>query len=267
MMEKSLKQGQTHFVCSGKGEPLIFIHGVGLDYKMWKSQIDYFSEHYTVYAIDMLGHGRSIKLKGKQVILEDFTEQLATFCEAVHIDRAHIIGFSMGGMVAQLFGVNYPEKVKTLTIANAVAHRTEMESDAVLERVRLVEKHKENITIDSALSRWFTTDYLKGHKGTVSTIKKRLQENDHESYIGAYRVFATADKQLWDELSNITKPTFIITGEADIGSNPRMAKEMHGKIPNSKLCIVPKARHMLPVEMPNTFNQHVHGFLKSFTKE
>lgn len=252
----------THYKATGSGEPLIFIHGVGLDHTMWHQQIEYFSAHYTVFAYDMLGHGETEKMNQDAYSLEDFVEQLATFFQTVQIEQAHIVGFSMGGMVAQLFSITYPEMVKTLTIANAVANRTKEEQAAVLKRVKRVEEKGKDSTIDPAIERWFTASYLRANKEVIESVKKRLKQNDEKSYVNAYRVFATADETLWNQLTKIKAPTLIITGEHDIGSNPRMAKQMHEKIGLSEVVIVENARHMLPVELPQQFNEQLHRFLR-----
>lgn len=264
MKQKIIPERKTNYSSSGEGEALIFIHGVGLDHTMWCSQISYFSNYYKVYAFDMLGHGNSQKLDQSQYTLKDFTEQLYDFCNRLDIKNAHIIGFSMGGMVAQHFSICYPQMVKTLTIANSVANRTEKETNAILDRVKMVEKNGKNATIDAAIKRWFTNDYVNTKQEIIVKIKERLKQNDEKSYLNAYRVFAMSDKQLWGKLEYIKVPTFIITGENDVGSNPRMANQMHDKIVNSEVCIVPLARHMLPVEMPELFNKHLHEFLKRF---
>lgn len=262
MRNESSRNNMTHFVSAGNGEPLIFIHGVGLDHTMWQSQLDYFSSFYKVYAYDMIGHGQSEKPVKDYYRLDDFSNQLYSFTEMEQLEKAHIVGFSMGGLVAQKFSLIYPEKVKSLTIANSVANRNEEERKSVLGRVEQVEKEGKNSTIDAAINRWFSEEYIQNHSDVVQQVRTRLETNDDQAYLNAYRVFATADQDLWQELHQIQAPTFIITGENDRGSNPRMAKEMQAKIPNATHCIVPGAKHMLPVEKASIFNEHVLNFLK-----
>lgn len=261
MKESAILKNRIRYVTSGEGEPLILIHGVGLDHTMWQHQLEYFSSYYKVYAYDMIGHGESEKPNKDCYRLEDFTNQLYEFMETLHIDRAHIVGFSMGGMVAQKFGLLFPKKVISLTIANAVANRSEDERKSVLIRVRKVEKEGKNSTIEAAIERWFSPDYIKSNHNTINEIRQRLKANDEKAYLNSYRVFATADKQLWDELHQIQVPVLIITGEYDKGSNPRMAKDMKDQIPNAKIYIVPNVKHMLPVEKASIFNKYVHHFM------
>lgn len=261
MNEDALRDKQTQYVSYGEGEPVIFIHGVGLDHTMWQYQLDYFPSFFRVYAYDMVGHGAS-KMPSKDFYeLKDFVIQLKNFMEVTHIEKAHIVGFSMGGMVAQAFSITYPEKVQTLTISNAVAMRNEEERKHVLNRVELVEKDGKNSTIGAAIERWFSQDFMKKNPDIIMKIRKRLEENNERAYLNAYRVFATADKELWDKLNQIQVPVFIITGELDRGSNPRMAEQMERKIPSAELFIAPGIRHMLPVEGARIFNEYVSEFL------
>lgn len=254
----------THYVSFGKGEPLVFIHGVGLDHTMWKAQLDYFSSFYKVYAYDMIGHGQSDKPDKKIYSLNDYINQLKSFMDYLQIDNAHLIGFSMGGMVAQSFGIKFPNRVKTLIFSNAVANRNHQESESILNRVSKVEQQGKSSTIEAAVNRWFNEDYILENPYVVQSIRQRLETNDEKSYLKAYRLFATADQEIWEYLEEIKASVYIITGEYDKGSNPRMAKEMFDKIPNAEIYVVPDARHMLPVEKANTFNEKIHDFLKRY---
>ena len=261
MHEEIDRKKKINYVSTGDGEPLILIHGVGLDHTMWQPQLEYFSSFYKVYAYDMMGHGDSEKPVRDFYKLEDFSSQLYEFMKGLNIESAHIVGFSMGGLVAQEFCLSFPEKVKSLTIANSVANRNDEERKLVLNRVKQVEDEGNNATIGAAIERWFSKEYIKNNIDTTKKIRYRLETNDEKAYLNAYRVFATADRELWDRLNQIQAPVFIITGENDKGSNPRMAKDMKGKIPHADICIVPDSKHMLPVENALIFNKHVLHFM------
>jgi proline-specific peptidase len=257
----SYDQGATRYEEQGTGEPLILIHGVGLDHAMWGQQVNELSKHYRVIVYDMLGHGGSSHPPGPYS-LSQFVEQLAMLMSELNIDNSHIVGFSMGGMVAQAFALTHKEKMKTLTIMNAVANRTEVQREAILSRVEEVEKIGPQATIDPAIQRWFNPNFLNTQDKIINLIRKRLQTNNPASYLASYTLFATADQELWHLLDQIDVPTLIITGEHDIGSSPAMAKQMHEKIPESKLLIVPNMRHMLPVERADIVNETIHSFIE-----
>ncbi|MFC5591853.1 alpha/beta fold hydrolase [Sporosarcina soli] len=254
-------QGTIHYQEKGTGEPLVFIHGVGLDHAMWEHQVNRLSEQYRVIVYDMIGHGGSSHPPGPYS-LSQYVEQLAALVDGLSLEKIHLVGFSMGGMVAQGFALAYEEKMKTLTIMNAVANRTEKQRQAILARVEEVSANGPQPTIEPAIQRWFTSDYLKEQEGVVSQIRARLQTNNPSSYLAAYTLFATADQELWDKLDQIIVPTLVITGEEDVGSTPEMAQQIHEKIAASELLIVPTMRHMLPVERPDIVNEAIHSFIE-----
>jgi proline-specific peptidase len=249
-----------NYVEKGFGDPIFLLHGVGMDHTMWHNQIDFLSISHRVIAFDMIGHGESAKPE-KSYCLKDFVQQLYTLMNHLEIDQAHIVGFSMGGMVAQLFGIIYPEKCKSLCFMSAVANRTKEQQQTVINRVRQVEREGHLATINAAISRWFNDSFYHQHPEIIKSVKNRLETNDPKSYLKAYTVFATADQELWEKLDQISCPTLIITGENDIGSSPEMAQQMKGKIKSSELIIVPSIRHMLPIEGKEAVNKALQTFV------
>lgn len=241
------EKGNIFYKEKGSGEPLIFIHGVGLDHTMWNPYIDLLSDSFRVIVYDMLGHGGSEHPSGPYS-LSQYVEQLSGLMDFLQIEKMHLVGFSMGGMVAQAFALIYKDKLKTLTLMSAVANRTDDQRKGILARVEEVREHGPSPTIEPAIQRWFNPIFIKSQDKIVNQIRKRLQTNNPVSYLAAYTLFATADAELWPQLQNIETPTFIITAENDIGSNPEMSRQMHGEIKGSELKIIPGMRHMLPVE-------------------
>ncbi|MFJ5717538.1 alpha/beta fold hydrolase [Neobacillus sp. NPDC093127] len=254
-------QGSIYYEETGNGEPLILIHGVGLDHHMWEKQVKGLSKQYRVICYDMLGHGGSDHPPGPYS-LSHYVAQLAGLLLQLQIDTCHLVGFSMGGMVAQAFALEFPEKIKTLTILNAVANRTAEQRKAILLRVEEVKQSGAVSTIEPAIQRWFNPDFLAANESFVKGIRKRLQTNNPHSYLAAYTLFATADQELWPKLSTIKLPTLIITGEQDVGSTPEMSKCMHLQIEQSELLIFPNMKHMLPAEDAISLNQAIDRFIK-----
>ncbi|MGJ9384353.1 alpha/beta fold hydrolase [Salipaludibacillus sp. CF4.18] len=254
----------TKYVAQGSGQPVIFIHGVGMDHAMWEYQQLFFAPAYRVIAYDMICHGESDQ-PTKDVNIVDFAQQLKDLMELLDIKDAHIIGFSMGGMVAQQFVLLYPEKVKTLTLMNVVADRNEDEHQAILRRVQQVKRDGHLTTVDKAIERWFNPNYISENPKVINNVKSRLQHNEHHSYLKAYNVFATSDQELWPQLSQITKPVLILTGENDVGSTAEMARKMDMRLPQSELVIIPKYRHMLPIEGGHIVNEVLSTFLAKYT--
>ncbi|WNS78027.1 alpha/beta fold hydrolase [Domibacillus sp. DTU_2020_1001157_1_SI_ALB_TIR_016] len=254
--------GTTYYKEIGQGEPLILIHGVGLDHSMWEKQVEALSSQFRVIVYDMVGHGGSEHPPAPYSISQ-FAKQLSDLMEHLNIKKSHIVGFSMGGMTAQAFALAYPEKVKTLTIMSAVANRTNVQRAAILSRVQELKAKGPSATIEPAIQRWFSKAFQEQNQRIVQQIRQRLQHNNPESYLAAYTLFATADEELWTNFHEINVPVFIITGEEDVGSNPQMSEQMHEKLSQSKLTIVPGMKHMLPVEGAALVNEALSSFIHS----
>lgn len=259
-MSSKVSINRTHFIEKGKGIPVILIHGVGLDNSIFRYQIDFLSKYFRVIAYDMIGHGKSEKPEGKYELV-DYAEQLKNLMENLNIEKANIVGFSMGAMVSQLFAILYPEKVLSLSLLSAVANRDNSQQQNVLKRVKQVKDNGHLSTVDAAIERWFSSEFSLSNKELVNEIKDILKRNDSEAYLKSYSLFAVSDLRLWPLLSKINSPTFIITGENDIGSNPDMARKMGEKIPNSQVVIVPNIKHMLPIEGAEELNNYLLSFL------
>jgi pimeloyl-ACP methyl ester carboxylesterase len=254
------KQGKIFYEEKGSGEPLIFIHGVGLDHTMWNQQIDSLSDSFRVIVYDMLGHGGS-EHPPAPYSLSQYVEQLLGLMDYLQIEKTHLVGFSMGGMVAQAFALTYKTKLKTLTIMNAVANRTIEQRKGILARVEEVQENGPLSTIEPAIKRWFNPTFIQSQEEVVNQVRKRLQTNNPASYLAAYTLFATADAELWPKLQNIETPAFIITAENDIGSNPEMARLMQEQIKGSDIKIIPFMKHMLPVEGAEIINKELRLFI------
>lgn len=260
-MCKLSDSGKTYFVEKGIGENvIIFIHGIGLDHSMYEDQISFFSKKYRVIAYDMLGHGKSYKPRGDYK-LTHYSNQLLSLIENEKVKKVNIVGFSMGALVAQLFAIKHPDKVKTLTLLNSVANRNDRQRREILERVNAVKSHGHHSTIDAAITRWFTDDFLKNNPSLIKNIIFLLKRNQTKDFLKSYIVFATSDQKLWSKINMIESPTLIITGEDDIGSTTQMSMELKNEIKNSMINIFPNVKHMLPIEASNKLNKYLFDFL------
>jgi len=250
-----------HYISEGSGEPIIFIHGVGLDHTIFKKQINYFSKDFRVIAYDMLGHGKSEK-PNINYQLSYYVEQLNRLIIDLNLKNPHIVGFSMGAMVAQLFAIKYPYKLKKLCLLNAVAKRNPKQQKGVLSRVEQVKKEGHHSTIDSALKRWFTEKYFTKHPDVIENIRTILSNNPFDAYLESYTLFSVSDKMLWPKLDKIKAPTLIITGEKDTGSTPEMSLMLGKKIQHSEVAILPNIKHMAPIEASESVNNIIENFLR-----
>lgn len=221
--------------------PVVLLHGVGLDRSMWRSVIDLLDR--PVLALDLLGHGERPPLREPTTLTALANDVLPRLPPG----RCHLVGFSLGALVAQHIGRFSPERVATLTCVSSVCQRAPDERAAVLDRLESA-KTDFGGTIERSLERWFADDVVPS--SVVEETRRVLERNAVDSFIHAYEVFATGDRELADELGRIAAPTLAITGELDPGSTPTMTRRLAAAVPGARERIVAGARHMLPVQAP-----------------
>ncbi|SIG55779.1 3-oxoadipate enol-lactonase [Mycobacteroides abscessus subsp. abscessus] len=224
--------------------PVVLLHGVGLDRTVW-ARVEALLCRRTM-ALDLPGHGAQPPLTAPTTL----AEMAADVALRLPPGPVHLVGFSLGALIAQKLAVTQPGRVRSLTCVSSVCARTEEESDAV--RQRLVGAREDFAgSMERALDRWFPTGEDADSEQWRAETREVLLRNDPESYGHAYTVFATGDRDIEPELSGIAVPTLAITGELDPGSTPEMSFRLRDRIAGTEVDIVPGARHMLPVTNPH----------------
>jgi (E)-2-((N-methylformamido)methylene)succinate hydrolase len=243
----------------GAGPALTLVHGVGARLESWDEVVARLQPRFRVIRLDLRGHGRSGRIEGA-CTLDDLASDVRYVWDELGVKKSHLAGFSLGGLIAQSLALSDPQRIEKLIILSAVAGRTEEERARVVQRLKLVQTEGIGSVLGMAEERWFTPEFRAAHPERVAARLKELRENDPRSYAAAYTVFATGD--LGDRLHAIRNPTLVATGENDVGSNVRMARMMHERIPGSRLQILPRLRHSVLVEASNQVAELILDFLK-----
>jgi len=241
----------------GRGPAIMLIHGVGADGSGWDAVAAELAVSFRVLRLDLRGHGRSGHIAG-DCSLGDFEHDVIDVLDAENIAFAHIVGFSLGGMIAQALALHHPDRVDRLVLLSAVAGRSAEERERVRQRLEVLHTQGVEAISGSAQERWFTPGFIERNPDLVRARMAQLKNNHAPSYQAAYTVFCLTD--LGDRLNAIRHRTLIATGEHDAGSNTRMARYMHEQIPGSRLDILPGLRHSVLVEAPD----RITGLLREF---
>ena len=242
--------------------PIVLLHGVGLDHTMWeplRAELARFTDR-PVVALDLPGHGAQPHLTGPATLTalaEDVAARLP--------GRAHLVGFSLGALIAQHLARYRPELVATLTSVSSVCRRTPEEAASVQQRLEGARSDFPG-SVEASIQRWYPAD-SGVDAGTVAGTRSTLLANSVESYLHAYEVFATADAEISPELGSIGIPSLAVTGELDPGSTPEMTGRLASAIPGAQAVAVPRARHMLPVERPGELARIIHHFIEESSRE
>lgn len=243
----------------GEGPDLVLVHGVGSRLEAWDGVVEALDGAFRTIRMDLRGHGQSDKPGGRYE-LEHFVEDIVGVLDALGVDRCHLAGHSLGGLIAQGFALSHPERLNRLVLLSTVAGRNEEERERVAARLAIVAEGIPGEHFENSVARWFTDAFRESHPEILAAHAEANRRNDPVAYAAAYRVLAQTD--LANRLHEITAPTLIATGDGDIGSNPRMARLMHEKIAASELCIMENLRHAAMTEAPERVAALISEFLK-----
>ena len=251
----------TAYDVYGNGAPVILIHGLGLNRAMWQWQLPALQLQFQVVCYDLLGHGESPKPAGPYT-MEQMVGQLDELMIDLHISRAALVGFSLGGLINRAFALAHPDKTTALVILNSAHARTAAQRDSIELRVRQAKESGPATTIDAALERWFSEDFARREPALLEQVRQWVVANDASVYPDLYRLLAEGDKGLETAISTIACPTLIVTGEEDHGNSPEMTQQMAALIPNARAEVLPGLRHMALAEDPATVNGLLVEFLQ-----
>lgn len=240
---------------ASKLAPIVLLHGVGLDSSMWNGVRQLLAtglaDSREIIALDLPGHGKNDHISSPQT-LKSLAEHVLARLPA---QKIHLIGFSLGALISEYIAIHHPEKIETLTLVNSVYDRSEEQTKSVASRLEMA-KADFTASVDASIDRWFP-NRTEADEEIFNNTRQVLLANDFDSYLAAYEVFASADRELIGSLNQVSVPTLVITGELDGGSTPAMTEAISAAIPNSKSVVVAGARHMLPVERPEVFVSEV----------
>ena len=256
----------TRFDVSGSGPDVVLIHGLGLNHCMWQWQVPELARRYRVLSYDLLGHGDSPKPSGPYA-MADFVRQLAALVDELGLRRFAVVGFSLGGLIAQAYTLANPARVSGLAVLHSAFDRTDAERAAIRVRVKLSETEGPTATVDAALERWFTAGFAKTHPEVLAQVRAWVVANDPKAFAASYHVLAEADATLAGEIAAIQCPALVVTGDEDYGNSPDMALRMANRMPNGICHLLPGLRHMALAEDPAALLSALSPFLERVCAE
>jgi len=230
--------------------PIVFIHGVGLTKEIWEPQINFFKEHNTL-TYDLLGHGKT-SLKKSRVSFKDFSDQLLNLINELNFSKIHLVGFSLGALIARHFASEYSGRLSSLIIHGSIYKRTEDQKRVVNNRFEVAKTNRPG-SKHSAIRRWLSEDFIKKNPNIYKKIYSNLEKNNPKDFLKCYELFVNYN----DDDSMIKKinvNTLITTGENDVGSTPEMSKNLSKMIQNSKFVEIRKGKHLCGIECANNVN-------------
>ena len=247
----------TFYILDKKADvPIVFIHGVGLNHKIWEPQINVFENTFLAY--DILGHGKT-PLDKENLSFDDFSNQLINLIDELNIRKIHLVGFSIGSLIARNFASKYSDRLESLILLCSIFRRTEKQQQIVKDRFELAKKSKS--LSKQALKRWFTDEYLEKNPNTYKKISSILEQNSMENFLKIYELFVNHKDD--EQFEKIKTKTLIMTGEGDIGSTPEMSINLGKVISNSNVKIISKGKHLCSIECADDVNMAIKKHIQN----
>jgi len=249
---------ELDYQIGGSGPLIAFAHSLGMSKEIFDPLRPTLEQHGRFLTWDARGHGQSQKATGWSV--EDLAADLRALIEHVGEDEAVIAGLSMGGNTALSYAVTYPEKTRALIVSDTTAWYGEGAEEAWETRVRKAETNGMAPVIPFNIPRWFSDGFPEKHPEVVEKVSKIILACDVPSYASAGRALGRFNVE--DKLDRIKCPTLILVGEEDPATPVSMAENLNRKIKNSELHVLPRLKHMTPVEDPEGVGKLMTEFLR-----
>ncbi|WP_438952215.1 alpha/beta fold hydrolase [Porticoccus sp.] len=243
----------------GQGDVIIFLHGLGVSSGDWAGQINYFSNHWRVIAPDFRGHGDSDKPSGPYDVSIHALDVLGLMGQ-LGIDRAHLVGLSMGGMVAFQIAADAPQRLKSMTIINsgpALPNNTFAARKMLWTRllsIHLLGMHRYARKVAESM-------FLgPGQEALIDIFARQIASNPKKVYLKNLKsLFGWG---VLDRLSDIEVPTLMLTGDRDY-SPVALKQAVVDAMKNARLVVIADSGHGTPIEKPVETNKAIASFIEA----
>jgi 3-oxoadipate enol-lactonase len=235
------------------------VHSVAMDRQFWQPVAERLAKDTAVVTFDCRGHGASGKPPGPYTV-EQFADDIADLLNHLGWDKTLIAGASMGGMVALAFAARHPARTSALGLIDTTAwYGPEAPKNWAARANQAVEKGLASL-IEFQTTRWFGDEFRAKNPDVVQKCIDIFLKNDLPAYVEACHMLGRAD--LRAALPGFKMPTAVVVGEEDYAAPVAMAQAMHDGIAGSTFTVLPKARHLTPLEVPDIIAGELETLLK-----
>lgn len=254
---------RLHYRESGRrsGPPVLMIQGLGADKHLWDLQRLALAPWYHTIALDNRGAGRSDKPFGAYS-LEQMADDAVATLDATGVDRAHIVGASMGGVLAQLVALRHPDRVRSLTLACTACEHHQWRRELLAEWAEIAQTRGMGAMTAEA-ARWVIGPRsFRRLAPAIGWMGPLALSRPPHAFAGQVAGILSIDDQLASQLPRIDVPTLVIVGNQDILTPRGDSEHLAELIPGAELAVISGAAHGFMVEHATTFNSVFLGFLR-----
>ena len=241
---------------------LLFANSIGTSFHIWDAVVPHLSQRYRILRYDMRGHG----LTEVTPVSDDagysmdlLADDAAGLLDALGIQRAHVCGLSIGGMMAQRLAVKAPGRIHGLILCDTAA--VIGPRSVWTDRIAAIRARGMTAISDGVMARWFTQAFRDGRPDQIRGYTAMVARTTEDGYVGC--AMAIRDADLHAANAAIAAPTLVICGEHDVATPPDAARDLAAGIPGARFELLPGAAHIPGVEKPAELAALIDGFLRT----
>lgn len=265
---RRLKVNGTELFVVTQGPPdgpwVVLLNSMAADTTMWAPQIAALAHRYRVMCLDWRGHGNSRDEPAPytlDMLCTDVTDAMAQ----LGVERPHVVGTSLGGMIGMMLAIERPVPLASLTVCSALPRIAPGMAQWWSDLAAQVRREGVATAVDGTISRWFTSAYAVANPGVVERVRKMITTTTTDAYTGCIAAFENLD--LFEDLERIDVPTLFMVGENDPASTPEIMRGMHERVPGSRFQIIRNAAHLPSIEQPEAVSCLLLGFFAGCKEE
>lgn len=259
LQEKQLQKDKYSLHYYTQGDPakeaIVFIHPAYGDHTCFHHQTDAFAENYHVISLDMLGHGRS-QVNGANVTIEKTADLVAEIIARESHTQAHLVGVSLGALMAQYIADKYPQQVKSVTVTGGYSIFGDNSAITKAQNSEIIKAFFLILFNMDGFRRYVVknTNVVEAEREVFYRAMQRFTRRSLQVMPGMNKILDKTPKRL-------SQPLLIVAGEHDLPIVYANAHAWHEQEPNSKLAVIPAAGHCANMDNPAAFNRVLGEFL------
>ena len=241
------------------GAPWIVLsHSLGADRTMWDAQMPLLTRHYRVLRYDTRGHGASAAPPGP-CAMADLVADMVAVMDAHGVDRADVLGLSLGGMTGLGLAIHHPDRLNRLVCADARAAATEATRANFAARLERVAAQGMAGVVDGTIESWFTADWRAANPAEVARVRAMILGTDPAGYAACIAALAGLD--YFTDLGKIGAEVLYLGGDRDMGAPVEVMAAMAAATPRGRHVVIPDAAHVANINRPAAFDAALAEFL------
>lgn len=247
--------GQLAYRRTGRGDPVVLVHGVTSNSFIWLPVIDHLSEGWDVIAVDLMGCGASDRSEEADLSIKAQANHLHQFTEALGLDHFHLVGHDVGGGISQIFAVRHQTSLRSLSLVNTVAFDFWPVQPIIAVRTPFL-RQLAMATLDLGMLRLIVRRALHHKERLTPELLAKFQDEvsapeSRQSFLRLTRSLNNSHLlEIADALQELSIPTLVVRGEEDLYLSAEISQRLHQEIPGSSLVNIKAAGHFIQIDQP-----------------